>query len=92
MNLALEPRTLTRWDAHKYARQAYDMGVRFIGGCCGFEPYHIRAIAEEVREFFNDIFRNSKRHQKMLLKAMSTILPRLARASCKGYITYGDVI
>ena len=68
------------------------MGVRFIGGCCGFEPYHIRAIAEEVREFFNDIFRNSKRHQKMLLKAMSTILPRLARASCKGYITYGDVI
>lgn len=45
---ALEPRTLTRWDAHKYARQAYDMGVRFIGGCCGFEPYHIRAIAEEL--------------------------------------------
>ena len=25
------------------------MGVRYIGGCCGFEPYHIRAIAEEVR-------------------------------------------
>ena len=24
------------------------MGVRYIGGCCGFEPYHIRAIAEEV--------------------------------------------
>ena len=46
--LALEPRTLTRWDVHKYARQAYDLGVRYIGGCCGFEPYHIRAIAEEV--------------------------------------------
>ena len=46
--LALEPRTLTRWDVHKYARRAYDMGVRYIGGCCGFEPYHIRAIAEEV--------------------------------------------
>lgn len=45
---ALEPRTLTRWDVHKYARQAYDMGVRYIGGCCGFEPYHIRAIAEEL--------------------------------------------
>ena len=26
------------------------MGVRYIGGCCGFEPYHIRAIAEEVRK------------------------------------------
>ena len=46
--LALEPRKLTRWDVHKYARQAYDLGVRYIGGCCGFEPYHIRAIAEEV--------------------------------------------
>ncbi|XP_068751236.1 betaine--homocysteine S-methyltransferase 1-like isoform X1 [Montipora capricornis] len=45
---ALEPRLLTRWDVHKYARQAYDLGVRYIGGCCGFEPYHIRAIAEEL--------------------------------------------
>lgn len=45
---ALEPRTLTRWDVHKYARRAYDMGVRYIGGCCGFQPYHIRAIAEEL--------------------------------------------
>ncbi|KAM7446620.1 hypothetical protein ABFA07_005101 [Porites harrisoni] len=45
---ALEPRKLTRWDVHKYARQAYDLGVRYIGGCCGFEPYHIRAIAEEL--------------------------------------------
>ena len=48
--LALESRTLTRWDVHRYAREAYDMGVRYIGGCCGFEPYHIRAIAEEVRK------------------------------------------
>ena len=21
-----------------------------MGGCCGFEPYHIRAIAEELAE------------------------------------------
>jgi len=45
---ALEPRLYTRWDAHEYARQAYDLGVRYIGGCCGFEPYHIRAVAEEL--------------------------------------------
>ncbi|XP_077417094.1 betaine--homocysteine S-methyltransferase 1-like [Vanacampus margaritifer] len=45
---AMEPRTLTRWDMHKYAREAYDAGIRFIGGCCGFEPYHIRAVAEEL--------------------------------------------
>lgn len=46
--LALEPRICTRWDIQKYAREAYDLGVRYIGGCCGFEPYHIRAIAEEL--------------------------------------------
>ncbi|KAL8203771.1 UNVERIFIED_CONTAM: hypothetical protein K2H54_060825 [Gekko kuhli] len=45
---ALEPRILTRWDVHKYAREAYNLGIRYIGGCCGFEPYHIRAIAEEL--------------------------------------------
>ncbi|WP_411024633.1 homocysteine S-methyltransferase family protein, partial [Salmonella sp. s55962] len=29
----LEPRIITRWDAHKFARDAYDAGIRFIGGC-----------------------------------------------------------
>lgn len=45
---ALEPRVATRWNIHKYARDAYDLGVRYIGGCCGFEAYHIRAISEEL--------------------------------------------
>merc|ERR1712080_481017 len=45
---ALEPRTATRWDMQKYAREAYALGVRYIGGCCGFEPYHVRAVAEEL--------------------------------------------
>uniref|UniRef100_A0A3P9M926 Betaine-homocysteine methyltransferase n=1 Tax=Oryzias latipes TaxID=8090 RepID=A0A3P9M926_ORYLA len=31
-----------------YARDAYNAGIRYIGGCCGFEPYHIRAVAEEL--------------------------------------------
>ncbi|XP_078381086.1 betaine--homocysteine S-methyltransferase 1-like isoform X1 [Oculina patagonica] len=45
---AMECRLMTRWEMHKYARAAYDMGIRYIGGCCGFEPYHIRALAEEL--------------------------------------------
>ncbi|MCL4168685.1 UNVERIFIED_CONTAM: hypothetical protein GTU68_048608, partial [Idotea baltica] len=44
----LESRICTRFDMARYAREAYDMGIRVIGGCCGFEPYHIRAIAEEL--------------------------------------------
>ncbi|XP_029824445.1 betaine--homocysteine S-methyltransferase 1 [Ixodes scapularis] len=45
---ALEPRVCSRWDIQRYAREAYEMGVRYIGGCCGFEPYHVRAMAEEL--------------------------------------------
>lgn len=45
---ALEPRQITRWDVHKLTRSAYDIGVRYFGGCCGFKAYHIRAISEEV--------------------------------------------
>jgi betaine-homocysteine S-methyltransferase len=46
----LEPRICTRWDMHRYAREAYDLGVRYIGGCCGFEPFHIRAVSEELAQ------------------------------------------
>ena len=44
----LEPRIMTRWDMHEYAREAWNLGVRYIGGCCGFEAYHIRAVCEEL--------------------------------------------
>ena len=46
----LEPRICTRWDMHRYAREAWEMGCRYIGGCCGFEAYHIRAVCEELVE------------------------------------------
>ena len=44
----MEPRQITRWEAARFARSAYQLGVRVIGGCCGFEPHHIRAMAEEL--------------------------------------------
>lgn len=43
-----EDRTISRWDARWYARAAYDLGVRYVGGCCGFQPFHVRAMAEEL--------------------------------------------
>lgn len=46
--LAMERRLLTRHEAVKYAKDAEAMGVRYIGACCGFEPYHIRAMAESL--------------------------------------------
>ena len=44
----MEPRQITRWEAARFARSAYEVGVRVLGGCCGVESYHIRAMAEEL--------------------------------------------
>ena len=49
-SVAMEPRQITRWEAARYARAAYELGVRVIGGCCGFESQHVRAMAEELAE------------------------------------------
>lgn len=46
--LGVEARLLTRIDVHKFARAAYNLGVHYVGGCCAFEPHHIRAIAQEL--------------------------------------------
>ncbi|XP_018427430.1 PREDICTED: betaine--homocysteine S-methyltransferase 1 isoform X3 [Nanorana parkeri] len=59
---ALEPRIVSRWDIHKYARAAYNLGVRYIGGCCGFEPYHTRAIAEELAPERGFLPQGSEKH------------------------------
>lgn len=61
---ALEPRICTRWDMHRYAREAYEAGIRYIGGCCGFEPYHIRAIAEELEKERGRLCEASTKHGK----------------------------
>jgi len=34
-----------------FAREAADLGVRLIGGCCGTTPEHIRALAEAVKSW-----------------------------------------
>ncbi|XP_019614477.1 PREDICTED: betaine--homocysteine S-methyltransferase 1-like [Branchiostoma belcheri] len=45
---ALGPRQMTRFEVNHFVRAAFDLGVKYIGGCCGFEPHHIRAISEEL--------------------------------------------
>jgi len=59
---ALEPRILTRWDMHKYARDAYNLGIRYIGGCCGLEPYHMRAVAEELSKERGKLPKGTEKH------------------------------
>ncbi|MBI3927705.1 MAG: homocysteine S-methyltransferase family protein [Armatimonadetes bacterium] len=46
--LGLEERQLTRFAMADFAARARDSGIRFIGGCCGVAPYHLRAMAEAL--------------------------------------------
>jgi len=61
---ALEPRIATRWEVQNWARASYDMGVRYIGGCCGFQAYHIRAIAEELEKERGVQAQGSDKHER----------------------------
>ncbi|MFQ5934148.1 MAG: homocysteine S-methyltransferase family protein [Dehalococcoidia bacterium] len=44
----MEPYQLTRFEMADYARKAKDMGVNYIGGCCGTIPTHIREMAKAL--------------------------------------------
>ncbi len=46
--VALDPFQVTRYEIAEFARQANDMGVRYLGVCCGAGPHHIRALAEAL--------------------------------------------
>lgn len=45
---ALDPHTATRYEMGAFAREAAAIGVRYIGGCCGTAPHHVRAMAEAL--------------------------------------------
>ena len=46
--VALEPFTCNRFEIALFAKEAWDLGVRYIGLCCGTMPHHIRAVAEAL--------------------------------------------
>ena len=45
---ALDPFTCNRFEISDFGREAYALGVRYLGVCCGAGPHHIRALAESV--------------------------------------------
>jgi methionine synthase I (cobalamin-dependent) len=46
--LQLEPFQCTRFEMAEFARRARDVGVDYIGICCGGGPHHVRAMAEAL--------------------------------------------
>jgi betaine-homocysteine S-methyltransferase len=45
---ALDPLYCNRYEIGAFAKEAYDMGIRYLGVCCGAAPMHIRQMAEAV--------------------------------------------
>ena len=45
---ALDPFTCSRYEIAEFTRAAYDMGVHYLGVCCGAAPHHIRSMAEAL--------------------------------------------
>jgi betaine-homocysteine S-methyltransferase len=46
--IELDPFEHTRSEMADFARQCQQMGVNYIGTCCGAGPHHVRAIAEAI--------------------------------------------
>jgi len=46
--IQLEPFQCTRFEMADFARRARDIGVNYIGICCGAGPHHVRAMAEAL--------------------------------------------
>ncbi|MFO7960751.1 MAG: homocysteine S-methyltransferase family protein [Nitriliruptoraceae bacterium] len=46
--LALEPNLCTRFEVAAFARTAVELGVGYLGLCCGAAPHLIRSMAEEL--------------------------------------------
>jgi betaine-homocysteine S-methyltransferase len=46
--LELDPFVLTRAEMADYAIRAQNIGINYIGACCGAAPHHIRAMAEAI--------------------------------------------
>jgi betaine-homocysteine S-methyltransferase len=43
---ALDPFTCNRYELGEFGKEAYELGIRYLGVCCGAGPHHIRSLAE----------------------------------------------
>jgi betaine-homocysteine S-methyltransferase len=45
---ALDPFTCNRYEIAEFAQAAHQLGVNYLGVCCGAGPHHVRAMAEAL--------------------------------------------
>ena len=46
--VGLDPFMCTRAEIFDFGREAFALGIRYVGVCCGAGPHHIRALAESL--------------------------------------------
>ena len=46
--VGLDPFVCTRQEIFDFGREAYQLGIHYLGVCCGAGPHHIRALAESL--------------------------------------------
>ena len=46
--VGLDPFVCTRQEIFAFGREAYGLGIHYLGVCCGAGPHHIRALAESL--------------------------------------------
>jgi betaine-homocysteine S-methyltransferase len=46
--VGLDPFVCTRAEIADFGREAYELGIRYLGVCCGAGPHHIRSLAESL--------------------------------------------
>jgi betaine-homocysteine S-methyltransferase len=45
---ALDPFTCNRYELGEFGKEAYELGIRYLGVCCGAGPHHIRSLSEAL--------------------------------------------
>lgn len=76
---ALDPLYCNRYEIGAFAREAYALGIHYLGVCCGASPMHIREVAEAVgRE--TQASRYSERMENHFMYGSNTRLPEHIKA------------
>jgi betaine-homocysteine S-methyltransferase len=72
---ALDPFTCNRYEIADFTRAAHELGVRYLGLCCGAGPHHIRAMAEALGRTPPASFYSADMSQHAFLGNETTVSP-----------------
>jgi hypothetical protein len=83
---ALDPLQLTRKDMGDYAVKAKEIGINYIGSCCGSVAMHVRAMAQALGKLTDDTRTWKKGGEKAMSASSKIKLEDLSRAIAEGQL------